>query len=307
MTTADGSRRRCLTAVPRWAVIVRTQGRRPGLLAESLASIAAQTLPVFTFLVVHGDSETVGQVRADAARLNQGIEMVHAPDTRRQRGYPLNLALNLIYDAGNPFDFVFFLDDDDIVFPQFAERMTEAFRDSEADVVYAASQKRVPGQVATPGYQPLPIPCLLVGNFMPINSYSIRVGAIREQRVRFDEALEVLEDWNFLHRLLALQLSFQPLADCLSEFRLTGDGNTPVKNDQAMWDRAWASIHRYLDRFWAAADTGCLSRQLDQFNCPGRPPFTPAEADRVRQTWLLLQEQSMASALHAAPEQAMEN
>ncbi len=273
---------------PRGAVISRTQGRRPGLLAEALASVAAQTVPVTAFVVVHGEPQALESVRNAIHGIHPDVEILHAADTHRNRGYPLNLALERIYEAGNRFDFLFFLDDDDIVYPGFCATVTEVFRHLKADVVYAASNRKLPAGEVVPGYAPLPIACLLFENFIPINSYAIRLAAIRPARPHFDESLEVLEDWNFLHRLLALRLKFVPAAGTLSEFRLTGDGNTPDKHDQPMWDRAWDGVQRYLDPLYRDIDRDYMIAAFRNFDFDSRAPLTPPELRMVEKTRELL-------------------
>lgn len=274
-------------ANPRGAVITRTQGKRPALLREALSSVAGQLVPVTAFIVVHGDAAQVDHVRAVIKGIHDDVQILHAPATGRHRGYPLNLALQRIYEEDR-LDFLFFLDDDDIVYPEFSAAVTTAFREQSADVVYAASQSRVPGEAAIPGYAPLPITCLLIENFIPINSYAIRLDAIRQTRPLFDESLDVLEDWNFLHRLLALRLRFVPVAVPLSEFRITGDGNTPDKEDQTLWDRAWEGVHRYLDEFWLNADRDSLIKPYQNFDYSARGPLTPTETRMLRETATLL-------------------
>ena len=275
---------------PRGAVIIRTQGRRSDLLTEALASVAAQSVAVTAFVVVHGDHAALGKVKDAISNIQQDLRIVHAPDIGRHRGYPLNLGLEQVYAAGEAFDFLFFLDDDDIVYPAFCQTMTDAMRRHNADVVYAASCRKVPAEAAAPGYAPLPPMCLLIENFIPINSYAIRLSAIRPARLFFDESLEVLEDWNFLHRFLVMRLKFHPLADVLSEFRLTGDGNTPDKQDQAMWDRGWEGVHAYLDQICRQMDRSYVLQSLSDFDFAARGPLTPSERQLLQKTTQWIEE-----------------
>jgi hypothetical protein len=106
--------------------------------------------------------------------------------------------------------------------------------------------------------------------------------------VEFDESLEVLEDWNFLHRLVGRGFRFEPLSEYLSEFRLTGDGNTPDKQDQAMWDRAWEGVHGYLDDVWQLANGRELVQSFYDFVFAGRTPLTVDEQRRLDKTEGLL-------------------
>jgi len=268
----------------RGAVIIRTQGRRSDLLAEALASVAAQSVAVTAFVVVHGDHAALAKVKDAISGIQQDLRIVHAPDTGRRRGYPLNLALEQIYAEGAAFDVLFFLDDDDIVYPSFCQTLIDAMRQQNVDVVYAASHRRVPGEAVVPGYAPLPPMCLLIENFIPINAYVIRLSAIQSARLFFDESLEVLEDWNFLHRLLALQLNFFPVGDALSEFRITGDGNTPDKQDQAMWDRAWESVDAYLDQICHQMERSYVLQSFSNFDFAARGPLTPSESQLLQKT-----------------------
>jgi GT2 family glycosyltransferase len=275
---------------PRGAVIIRTQGRRPALLAAALASVAAQAVAVTAFVVVHGDDAALASIEDILSGIHEDTRILHAADLERRRGYPLNLALERIYDAGEEFDFLFFLDDDDIVYPGFCRTMSDAMRRRNVDVVYAASNRRVSAETATPGYAPLPPICLLIENFMPINSYAIRLGAIRSARLFFDESLEVLEDWNFLHRLLAMRLRFLPLGDTLSEFRITGDGNTPDKQDQAVWDRAWDGVHDFLDQIRRQMDRSYILSAFKDFDFASRGPLTPSEVKLLQKTAEFIEE-----------------
>lgn len=274
----------------RGAVILRTQGRRLELLAEALASVAAQAAPVTAFVVVHGDAGQLQTVREAILGVHDDVRLLLAPDTRRHRGYPLNVALDEIYRSAEGYAYLFFLDDDDRIYPRFCTAVIAAFQQHPADVVYAGSNRRAPGREPEPGYAPLPIPCLLHENFLPINAYAIRLSAVRERRPYFDESLEVLEDWNFLHRLLALRLRFTPVYETLSEFLLTGDGNTPDKLDQPMWDRGWEAVHRYLDQFWRVADRDHLLAAWREFDFTARPILTPEEQRQLEATARLLTE-----------------
>lgn len=275
-------------ARPRGAAIIRTQARRLDGLAEALDSVARQALPVTAFVVVHGSVVELESARERVRGCHPDIRFLQAPDTGRHRGYPLNQALRAVHASDVPFDFLFFLDDDDIVYPAFAATLWDALCRGSADVAYAASNRRVPGQDVGPAYAPLPVSCLLFENFIPINAYAVRMDAVRALRPCFDETLEVLEDWNFLHRLLALGLRFEPVFETLSEFRLTGDGNTPDKRDQAMWDRSWDGVQAFLKRFWRDADPGRYLACMAAFDYRRRGALSAAETRMVRETEALL-------------------
>lgn len=249
----------------RAAAIVRTQGTRPDFLLEALESLRLQTFPVRAIVVVHGDETAANRVRATVARSGGEVEVLHAPDTGRRRGHPVNVGLRHLYRTGTDLAFVFFLDDDDIVYPLFAERMREALIETGADLVHAASNRRVPGKAAERGYVPLPAPCLLVDNFIPINAYAVRFSTAREQELTFDESLEVLEDWSFLVRALGEGLRFSPVDETLSEFRIIGDGNRPRKKRPAIWASCRDQIRREVDHAYQSLGRAALLEQFLMF------------------------------------------
>ncbi len=269
-------------------VIIRTQGKRTELLAEAIRSVRAQAIPLRTVLVVHADQQTLLAVANTLGKEIPNLDIVHAPDLSRNRGYPLNVGLHHVYADIRSAGFVAFLDDDDILYPRFGAAMAEALENPSIDVVYAASNRRELGKAAELAYHPLPVACLLRENFIPINAYAIRLGSLKATGLGFDETLEVLEDWNFLHRMLDRGFRFSPLSECLSEFRLTGDGNTPDKQDQLMWDRAWDGVHRFLDGFWQRVKAREIVDSLYGFDFSHRPPLSQHEQVRLKETAQLL-------------------
>ena len=275
----------------RGVVIIRTQGRRPKLLLQAIQSVRDQSIPLSMIIVVHSERQAfISVTEAVAGKAAADIKVLHAPELSRNRGYPLNVGLAHAYKSGSHHEFVAFLDDDDVLYPQFGSAMATAFADQAVDMVYAASNKRGVGAEAEPAYQILPVACLLCENFIPINAYAVRLDSLRTKNVRFDEALEVLEDWNFLHRLMAHGFRFAAVSEYLSEFLLTGDGNTPDKQDQAMWNRAWEGVHRFLEDFWTHADAARLVASFYDFDFRNRPSLSQDERRRLRETEKLLLE-----------------
>ncbi len=203
-------------------------------------------LPV---VIVHGEAAAYAAVQKiclDSAAADR-VVILHAPETRRRRGYPINVGIEYCLTQRPEVEFVFFLDDDDIVYPFFTTSMAAAFLASAADVVYAASNRREPGQPAVAGYFPEPIHHVLRGNFITSNSYAIRAAALRDSGLRMAEDLEYVEDWHFLIRMLQAGFRFHPLAATLSEFRIVSDGNLAQKRDPAMWKAISLKIRGYIN------------------------------------------------------------
>jgi LmbE family N-acetylglucosaminyl deacetylase len=229
------------------AVIVRTQGVRQSLLTEALKSITCQQLPCLAVVVVHAGSEMLEPVVA-VCRSIAGLSyvIIHAAGIEKKRGYPLNLGLQYCLRRDISFKAVAFLDDDDILYPEFSQKMDQALKDTGADVIYAASNRRVPGQPAEEGYRLIPVLNIFLQNFIPINSYIICRDSLIKTQIFFDESLDVNEDWLFLLQLIEKGFRFEAIPDTLSEFRIISDGNKPVKDHPEIWDQAYRRIQAYI-------------------------------------------------------------
>ncbi len=235
-----------------FAALIRTTGGRPLLLLDALQSLALQKDRCLPVVIVHGGAETFAEVRgicADSAAADR-VVVLQAPEAGRRRGYPINVGIEYCLTQHPEAEFVFFLDDDDVVYPFFTSTMAAAFLASGADVVYAASNRREPGQAAAPGYFPRPIHHVLRENFITSNSYAIRAAALRNSRLRMTEELEYTEDWHFLICMLEAGFRFHALPATLSEFRIVSDGNLgglAQKRDPAMWKAISLKIRRFIN------------------------------------------------------------
>ncbi|MDE1569679.1 glycosyltransferase [Aquabacter sp. P-9] len=212
--------------------LVRTQGRRPELLAAALQSIYAQSEPLVAAVIVHGDAAAFEQVRTTAPVLQGRTVFLHADASGQRRGYPWNVGLAYARARADTYHYVCFLDDDDVYYPLFARRMLEGFRLAEADVVFGLTNKRLPGAAAAePSHMPLPTACLVAGNFMPTNSYAVRTELLVEAEVLVAQDMDYFEDWDLLVSLLAAGGRFHLIPEAVGEFLLIGDGNTLSKRD----------------------------------------------------------------------------
>jgi hypothetical protein len=232
-----------------FAALVRTTGERPLLLLDALQSLTLQRVPCLPVVIVHGDAATyaaVQQLCGNGAAAGR-VVILHAAETQKRRGYPINVGIEYCLTHCPEVEFVFILDDDDIVYPFFTSTMAAAFLASGADVVYAASNRREPGQPAEVGYFPQPIHHILRGNFITSNSYAIRAATLRDSGVRMTEELEYTEDWHFLIRMLQAGFRFHALPATLSEFRMVSDGNLTQKRDSATWKAISLEIRRYIN------------------------------------------------------------
>ena len=209
----------------RGAAIIRTRNRRPELLAEAVESVRIQSrlTPV---VIVHGSEDDLRAVENQLSGRDSADVLLASEDLKpgRRLGYPANVALDYVSGRPDRFDYLCFLDDDDIFYPCFASRMSDALAWSGADIVYGMSNKRFPWQAIEAGHMPLPSSCLVAENFITCNSYVLSTEFVRHCDVRFDEHLHYFDDWDFLLTLWGAGARFQFIAETVSEYRIYGDG-----------------------------------------------------------------------------------
>lgn len=249
-------------ASPEIAVIVRTTGKRPDLLRQTVESVGWSTVPARVIVVVHGDRSVRGLVLDGLQGVEARFEVIVAHEPDRRRGHPLNVGLDHLQQSDERPFAVAFLDDDDIFYPLFGPKAVEGLRVSGADVLFFGSNRRVPWEPALKGYGPGSVPALLAGNYVPINGYLLRFSTIGERGLRFDESLEYLEDWDFLVTLMAQRVSFHSIDDVLCEFRITGDGNTAVKRQPELWRECAQRVMRRARDIIAEQGPAWLSSRL---------------------------------------------
>jgi hypothetical protein len=257
--------------------IIRTQGRRLELLSETIQSVMQQGVPITPCIVVHGNHATYQEVDRWVHALSSDAVVLHADDLTRRRGYPLNVALDYLRENGDRFGFFCFLDDDDILYPLFGAQLLELLTLSAADVAVCLSNKRVPWEPATEGFELLPIASLVAGNFIPIHCYVVRTDFLLKNGMRFREDMDYLEDWDFLLALVAAGGQFACSPEVLCEFRIIGDGNRVVKQNPEHYEEC---RERVLARGRLAArrlGIGHFLKDLADFNIVERSELQPWE------------------------------
>jgi GT2 family glycosyltransferase len=182
--------------------------RRPALLRQTLAALAAQTRPLDEIVVIDNgpDPETEAVVRASGAR--------YIAEPRRGYGCARNRGLS---EARG--DILYFLDDDCVAAPDWAAILLDLVASGRADL---AGGSRVSGRrglaarleylstdgpVLSPGLAPGPARHLSTSNLILRREAAERTG-------RFDESLAMCEDRDFTARAAAggFRLRFEPAA-----------------------------------------------------------------------------------------------
>jgi LmbE family N-acetylglucosaminyl deacetylase len=179
--------------VPLVSVLVRSMDRP--CLAEALASVALQTHARVELVVVNAS----GHAHRPLDFLPPGLTWRLVEPAPGHTG-PLARAqaANRALEAAQG-DWALFLDDDDLIEPHHLERLVRVLADNPAAAgAYAGVRVESPdGSTARIYDLPWSRQRLEGVNFLPIHAVLFRMGRVRDHALRFDEALPVLEDWDF--------------------------------------------------------------------------------------------------------------
>jgi glycosyltransferase involved in cell wall biosynthesis len=257
--------------------MIRTQGQRYELLEEAVRSVTNQPVAMTPCIIVHGELEALYAVEQWARSLALPAVVLHAPDLSKKRGYPINVGLEYLESHADQYDFVCFLDDDDIIYPLYSERLTSAINLSGADIAVGLSNQRELWVAPEAGHRLLPTSALVAGNFIPIHAFIVRTSYLRQTNVRFREDLHYLEDWDFLLQLLAGGGVFETVNEVVCEYRLIGDGNRQVRTRPEEFELCrWRVLAR--GSFCAQKlGGGRFCRDLAAFDFESRPALAPHE------------------------------
>ena len=173
-------------ALPRVSVVVRSSNR-PSL-AEALESIAAQDYPALEVVVVGASG--AGHPAPPSAGAHPMI-FAASPD-RLSRPRAANRGL----DAASG-DWITFLDDDDVLLPGHVAGLVAARLDApDCKLVYVAARARFADGGSEPIGQPFALIQLYERNFIHL-SMALFARELLTAGCRFDESLDVLQDWDF--------------------------------------------------------------------------------------------------------------
>lgn len=232
-------------AVPLISVIVRSIDR-PSL-HRALDSVAAQELPGVEVLVV--DALGRGHAPMTGRGGLQAVRLVCAG-----RPLPRAQAANVGLDAARA-SRVIFLDDDDVFLPGHLQRLQAALQArpgavaAYADVAYGRDEdgRWQTEHVFAADFDPLR---LRFENFLPLHAVLVDRGRAEVRACRFDEALDLFEDWDWWLQLVQ-HGDFVRVPGVSARYVATGQGGSGVFVDSDASNQA----RTQLLRKWLARDT----------------------------------------------------
>lgn len=243
--------------LPLVSVIVRTFNR-PRFLQECLQSILAQTYRNIEVVVVNDGGQDVEPVLAELRPFVRITAVVH----EQPAGRPKALNAGLSQAKG---DYIAYLDDDDIYYPDHIETLVNFLRAGTYQVAYtdvrSALQRLDPESGTYVTYETRQEFCkdfdpdwLRFENYIPINAV-MHSRKVIEEVGPFDETMELLEDWELWIRMSRLY-KFARVAKCTAEYRMRNDGTNvtfPFGRNRVIGDYTAKLFDKYAGQRLEAA------------------------------------------------------
>lgn len=277
------------TLVPKISVIVRSMDRP--MLREALHSISSQTYANIEVIVVNALGDSHRPLGGECGRFP--LRLIDA-------GKPLqrSAAANLGLDNASG-EWIAFLDDDDWLAPEHFATVLDALRHS------AGSQAAYAGvAVCDANGQAIDVPPFNAGfsaerlhleNYIPIHAI-VFARSLLGSTVRFDEAFEVYEDWDFLLQLVQ-RTAFIHVNAVTAFYR---DGGTSGVGINGETEKQKAARHRLFDK-WKAQWSGA---QLDHILQFARSQGTPEKKSLAEAQSALHQAHQALDEAHSALDEA---
>lgn len=303
-------------------VVTRTQGRRPGLLAETLEGLAAQEHQDFEVLVVRHrvapDQAAVVQRVVDdlPAGLRARTRVIDC--VRPGRSSPLNDG----FEAARG-DYVAILDDDDLALPNWVATFHAMASADPGQVLRSVAVRQpVRAEIGPDGPAAVPVaPAdrlwpttfhfvdhLLVNHTPPVAlAYPLTV--FRDLGERFDESLDTTEDWDFLMRAASLVgVASSPIETCTYRWWVEAEGSR-AEHTEAEWVSNEEVVRAKLDALGMRLPPGSVAR-LRQLVTERDDKIATLEAERDREAanaqQLLGEAQAYLARLNEAEERIRE-
>ncbi len=221
---------------PLVSIIIRTIDR-PVMLREAISSLAIQEHKNLEIIVVNDGGPKVQE------KLNRYFPSLNIKLIENENPAGRSNAANLGLDLSTG-EYICFLDDDDIFYPFHVSELLQALKVSKKSVVYSdgicAEQIVCPFDTArymTVGMRvkkssDFTREKILEDNFIPFCCVMFEKKVLKN--IRFDEMLDVLEDWDFWINL-SKENDFEHLKQVTCEYRWRNDGTNTTGQFEYIW------------------------------------------------------------------------
>lgn len=246
------------------SVIIRTTGR--DTLDNALDSVRRQHYPQLEVVLVDATGNKADDTLDDRLRSAGDISCIlvtHNEALNRPR------AANAGLDRASG-DFILFLDDDDWIAPEHIDQLVDMLKsDTDTGVAYSSAVETDPQGNTTDGVFAIDYRAsrLRHDNFIPIHTALFRRELI-EQGCRFDETLDIFEDWDFWLQLSCIT-RFRHLDSTTAFYRQGGDSETASRDDSVRYQQGHPVargrerlFQKWLPR-WSGADYNNALASLD--------------------------------------------
>ena len=230
---------------PLVSVLIRSMDR--ALLREALDSVALQTYPNIEVIIVNARKEKHSDVGDMCGRYP--LRLLHA-DQALARSAAANYAMTQARG-----DYFVFLDDDDWLDPAHISLLLATLLEHpQAWVAYCGTELR-DFKGARLAIDPMNAPFdagrLRSGNYIPLNAILFSKEVIAKG-ARFDEGLEVYEDWDFLLQI-AEWTAFIHVERIAAYYRAAGNSGVGLLADNAKKQAARVRIFEKWKHVWSGA------------------------------------------------------
>ncbi len=247
---------------PLVSVIVRTRDRREWL-GEALASVAAQDYPRIELVVINDGGENVSHVVEAFGRNLEALKHIRLTESV---GRVAAANKGLENAAG---DYFLFLDDDDWLDPPHISNLVRTLEaDPKALVAYAGVRVTAPGGSEREAFnEPFDRNRMYYENYIPIHAALVS-RAVIDAGLRFDESLDVFEDWDFWLQIMQRTIVFLHHDAVTAHYRVNHDQGIGVRGGH---DEARRLIYARWSKTWGIAEIDDLLTRLALLS-PGTRP-----------------------------------
>lgn len=235
-----------MAATPLISVIIRSMDRAQ--LKDALDSVALQTYPRIEVIVVDAKGDGHAPLAPWCGRFPLRFIPSNVPLSRSR-------AANAGLEQARG-EYLIFLDDDDVFYPDHIAELIAAIKDTrDVRCVYSGVWVKyfVAGQLANEGAfnQPFLHEKLRGRNFIPIHAVLFH-RSLLDAGCRFDESLDLLEDWDFWLQL-AEHTRFLHVDRISACYRNYGESGFGEKLDADLLTRATSAVFEKWKNRWSGA------------------------------------------------------